>query len=182
MKNEAMIRAITDLDDDLILSAASRSASASARTFSPRLWSRLCAVAACLLFITAFTVLFRLPESVDIQVNGQALRNTAIVLQTEQGVSPVSSRVLQDVVLVPLQIQTADSVILRVDAGYAEMTDGDSSIPLASGSAFAVSGTVSVNWILRQPDIREVYQMEIGDRTLFLTFDADLNCWTISKK
>lgn len=187
MKNEALMRAITGLDEDLILSASARDGPTEKRKKGSaypqkRILSYLGGVAACLLFAVAIGIFAHMPEGLLIEIDGQPLNNTAVVLKTEQDASPIARYSLQDVVSVPLVIHAEKETVIRTDDGQLEVKEGTFSAVTGEDSAIRVSGAVCVNWTLVQPDSRMTYQMEIGSRKLLLAFDTDLNCWTISKE
>lgn len=176
MKHEAMVRAMSALDDDLIAEAHS-----AARPRKRRAFPRVLAAAACLaLIVTAALTLTRRAPETDILIGGTALTGAPVpidqpapmTLDPEESAQPLS-------VSLTFESKSGDEVEVTV-------SDGVLVQPLYSlqeeFTSYPVSGKVQLTWTIEAPDEDAVYTLYLnGAPAAVLRYDAVSGYWTAAR-
>lgn len=176
MKHEAMVRAMSALDDDLIAEAHS-----AARPRKRRAFPRVLAAAACLaLIVTAALTLTRRAPETDILIGGTTLTEAPVPID-----QPAPMTLGPEESAQPLSV----SLTLNGSAGAAltaEVSDGVLDSPLDSAarglSTRTVSGRETLTWTIEAPDEDAVYTLYLnGAPAAVLRYDAANGYWTAAR-
>lgn len=176
MKHEAMVRAMSALDDDLIAEALSAAGPRKVRAFP-----RVLAAAACLaLIVTAALTLTRRAPETDILIGGTVLTGAPVPIDQP---APMA--------LAPVESAQPLSVSLTFDASAdapltAEVSGGVLDSPLDSAarglSSRTVSGGETLTWTIEAPDEDAVYTLCLdGAPAAVLRYDAASGYWTAAR-
>lgn len=176
MKHEAMVRAMSALDDDLIAEAHSAAGPRKVRAFP-----RVLAAAACLaLIVTAALTLTRRAPETDILIGGTVLTQAPVPIDQP---APMA--------LAPVESAQPLSVSLTFDASAdapltAEVSGGVLDSPLDSAarglSSRTVSGGETLTWTIEAPDEDAVYTLCLdGAPAAVLRYDAASGYWTAAR-
>ena len=174
MKHEAMVRAMSALDDDLIAEALR-----AAKPRKVRAFPRVLAAAACLALIVTAALTRRAPET-DILIGGTVLTQAPVPIDQP---APMA--------LAPVESAQPLSVSLTFDASAdapltAEVSGGVLDSPLDSAARGLSSRTVSVGetltWTIESPDEDAVYTLFLdGAPAAVLRYDAASGYWTAAR-
>lgn len=174
MKNEALARAISELDDDLIADAhtAVRKVRFPARRF--------CAMAACMLLFFGTLLYVGFPDGTML-LDGSPLSDTPVVVQDAAPVAHTAEPYMRDgsILTVLLDLDLRDATRITAENGTFELMRG--SRTLYAGSDRIASGPLTLLWSVRAPDPGETYQLTVGETTLTLSFDSATACWVMQK-
>lgn len=176
MKHEAMVRAMSALDDDLIAEALS-----AAKPRKVRAFPRVLAAAACLaLIVTAALTLTRRAPETDILIGGTVLTGAPVPIDqpAPMALAPVES-VQQLSVSLTFESKSGDEVEVTV-------SDGVLIQPLYSlqeeFASYTVSGKVQLSWTIESPDEDAVYTLCLdGAPAAVLHYDAASGYWTAAR-
>lgn len=176
MKHEAMVRAMSALDDDLIAEALSAAGPRKARAFP-----RVLAAAACLaLIVTAALTLTRRAPETDILIGGTVLTGAPVPIDqpAPMALAPVESAQPLSVSLT-FESKSGDEVEVTV-------SDGVLIQPLYSlqeeFASYTVSGKVQLSWTIEAPDEDAVYTLCLdGAPAAVLRYDAASGYWTAAR-
>ena len=166
MKNELMARAISHLDDDLLVRA---------QAFRPRRRAlpRILAAAACLALVltAALTMTRRAPET----IGGSALSSAPIPIE-QPAPFTLDARNTQPL-SVSLTVGSAEDGTLRVSVSDGVLDSPLDSFPRALSSR-SVSGGETLTWVVAAPDSSAVYTLSLDGRaTAVLRYDDAHACW-----
>ena len=176
MKHEAMVRAMSALDDDLIAEALS-----AAKPRKVRAFPRVLAAAACLaLIVTAALTLTRRAPETDILIGGTVLTGAPVPIAQPAPMAraPVESAQPLSVSLT-FESKSGDEVEVTV-------SDGVLIQPLYSlheeFASYTVSGKVQLSWTIESPDEDAVYTLCLdGAPAAVLHYDAASGYWTAAR-
>ena len=180
MKNEVMARALTDIDDDLIVDAHT-----SAR--KPKrlsLYRFGAAAAACL--ILAFGILFytNLPGGGEITVSGTLLADEPVAVGATSpaafSVSPMQRS--DDTLTVSLDLVPDGKAKIRTEDGSFAVVPQGTNASVYTGTDYTAAESVTVKWSIPAPDTSRIYELTVGSEQLLLYFESSLNTWVIAKQ
>lgn len=172
MKNEIFIKAITEIDDELILSAH--------RPAFPRrnAFKYFGAFAAACLILVCGIIFFS-------QNNGapKILFNGAAVSSKPISVTFHDTRQLElSVIALPLEIVSKDDLAITAIGGTIEVYSSKTNEQLCIGQFCEAKGPVIVEWTIEAPDSGQTYQIQInGQQTLVLQYEQTTNEWILFK-
>ena len=174
MKNEIFLRAMGDVDDDLI-------ADAHTVTKKVRLPMRhFAALAACLVLFFGALIYVGLPGT-DIIIDGNVLSDVPVAVQDAAPVVHTADPQMRDgsVLTVPLQVRLRDASRITAVAGTFELLRNDTL--LYTGTDTVAAGQLTLYWSIRIPDPTETYKLTVGGTTLSLYLDPATACWCMQK-
>lgn len=173
MKNEVLVRAITGIDDELIVSA-----------HRPALSKRniikcfgACA-AACLVLVCGIIFLSRSDRGLEILINRVAVSSQPITV-----VSADTRQAVTNVITVPFDIvSNGDMTITAVD-GTIEVYSSKTDERICIGQFCQAKGSVTVKWTIENPDRSQTYTIQINNQEtmLILQYEQTTNEWIITK-
>lgn len=176
MKNEAIARAITEIDDELISSARS---DAPRRRVNGRIYG-VCA-AACLMLICCLTLALR-SGKIKISVYGQDIAKNSVVTVPENGDAASTRRYDREGICIPITVKTNADFTIKVSYGELELVTDDGTLTEKYSRALNVSGSADMIWSVEQPDKEQTYTFEInGEEALRLSYDRTSSSWQIAK-
>ena len=175
MKNEVFFRAMSDIDDDLIV--ASQSAPAISRRAVLR---KIGSIAACFAFVCVVLVFALIGRGVDVTLYGEKLSSHPIPLDLAAPFSEDHPRTVTQSLSIPLEITSGGKVSAAVSDGVVSAV-GDDGEALCSGRSIEVTAPVSLEWTLGTPDISKTYTVLLNKKTFTLAFDGASECWTMRK-
>lgn len=173
MKNEVLARAITGIDDDLIVSAHRPA------FFKRRMIKCFGAfAAACLVLVCGIFFLSHNNRKLEILINGTAVSSQPV------SVIPNDARQITataNVITVPLEIvSNGDLTIAAVD-GTIEVYSSQTNERICVGQFCKTKDSVTVRWIIDDPDHSQTCKMRVNDQELILRYEQTTNKWIITK-
>ncbi len=174
MKNEIFLRAMGEIDDDLI---------ADAHTVTKKMqlpMRHFAALAACLVLFFGTLIYVGLPGT-DIAFDDSALSGAPVVVQGAAPAVHTADPQMRDggVLTVPLQVRLRDASRITAANGTFELLRDDT--PLYTGTDTVAVGQLTLYWSIRNPDPIETYHLTVGDTTLSLYLDPATACWCMQK-
>lgn len=160
MKYEALARAMSELDDELLEDAEH----VEKRGSVP--WKRLCA-AACLALVCAMWM--AVPS---VRMNGGAVTHTP---RSIAGETAVMAMRLHEPVQAALELSLRWETTVRVSAGTLLCGDEE-------GQSLSLRGTQEVVWVVEEAEAGETYEMTFGRTVLQLAYSERHGGWTICRK
>ena len=175
MKNEVMVRAITGIDDELIVSAHRP-------VFSKRKVMKcfgVCA-AACLILVCGIISLSHNNSEPEILINGTAVSSQPVTVM-----SPDTRQIVKttNVITVPFEIiSNGDLTITAID-GTIEVYSSKTYDRICVGQFCKTKGSVTVQWIIDNPDHSRTYEIHVNDQEamLILQYEQTTGKWIIIK-
>ena len=169
MKNELMARAISHLEDDLLVRA---------QAFRPRRRAlpRILAAAACLALVltAALTMTRRAPET-SILIGGTALADVPVPIE-QPAPFTLDARNTQPL-SVSLTVGSVEDGTMRVSVSDGVLDSPLDSFPRALSSR-SVSGGETLTWVVAAPDSSAVYTLSLDGRAAaVLRYDDAHACW-----
>ena len=174
MKNEIFMRAVGEIDDDLIADAHT----VPKHTRFPL--RHFAALAACLVLFFGVLAYVGLPGT-DILFDGSPLSSVPTVVQSAAPAVHTAEPPTRDigVLTVPLQLNLRNSTRVTASDGSFELLRDDALI-YAGTDTFA-NGKLTLCWSVRAPDVTKTYRLTVGDTTLSLYLDPASACWCMQK-
>ena len=179
MKHEAFARAMSQLDDELILQAHQDAAARQGALLWRRI-RRIAAAAACLLLVLGAAWLF-LPARVELTLPqpGQS------VLSSEPGIAVQDMRGAQ-AIAAEFSVTASRTVRLAADDGIFSLTESGEETPFFEGrGSTKARGEFTVRWEIPVPEREKVYTFSVGANgkaTAKLWYDAQNSAWILEKE
>ena len=181
MKNEVLVRAITEIDEELIVSAHR---SASSKRKSIKYLGAL--AAACLLFVCGGIFLFH-KNGVKTDIAGS---KPAIVFG-EPVISAQRSKIAtydllqtpQSVITVPIEIVSEDNVTVTAVDGSISVYSAKTDELISVGQTCEINDGVKAEWVIEAPDTNRTYPIEVNNKkTVYvLRYDETNDKWSITE-
>ncbi|MBQ7999704.1 MAG: hypothetical protein IJ298_00620 [Ruminococcus sp.] len=177
MANEVMAKAITGIDDRLIIDA--HSAKSKKRNFRP-LYS-IGAVAVCLVLI--FTAVFALsPKGTQVYMYSDKITSTPCAVTSPLSLASSSQRSLNMALTLPLELKLSAQTTITCSQGAIDIYHKGTDSLIHSGDSYTAQEDVNLVWIIEEPHTDKVYTLTLtGKDTLILNleFDETQNNWMI---
>lgn len=159
MKNEKLVNAISELDDDLIFEAHDKHIR---HGISAAIWLKTVAAAACLVLLIASSLFFFPTGKTTVSTDGTVLSSTPVYLQAHQ----VKSVLLNDVsstvdFSVTLDFDISSPTDISVLQGYIQVYDIKSDTLLYVGKTYQADDNVSVKWTVQPAGSISAYKMTV---------------------
>ena len=173
MKNEVLARAITGIDDELIVSAHRP---ASSKRKGIRYFGTY--AAACLILICGIVFLLHHNSGPEILINGEAVSSqpvTVMSLDTRQ--APMN------VITVLIEIVSKGDLTITAIDGTIEVYSSKTNKQIGIGQFCKAKGSVTVQWTIEEPDRSQTYEIHVNDQETKLTlqYEPTTNKWIIRK-
>ena len=173
MKNEVLVNAITEIDDELILSAhrAAFPKRNAVKYFSA------CA-AACLILVFGMIFLLQSSSEPKILFDGVAVSSQPIAVT-----SPDARSADQNVIALPLEIVSKGDITITAIDGTIEVYSSKTNEQLCVGQFCEAKGSVTVEWTIEAPDNGQTYKIQFNGQkiTLMLQYEQNSNKWLLMK-
>ena len=179
MKHEAFARAMSQLDDELILQAHQNAAARQGMLLWRRI-GRIAAAAACLLLVLGAAWLF-LPARVELALPQPGQRE----LSSEPGIAVQDMRGAQ-AIAAEFSVAASRTVRLAADDGIFSLTKDGEETPFFEGQGSTKArGEFTVRWEIPVPDREKVYTFSVGANgkaTVKLWYNAQNSAWILEKE
>ena len=177
MKNEVFARAITGIDDELIMSAHE----STGKVKKNRSIFYIC-VAACLVFVCGIALLAQHSDRPEISVYGNTLSDKPVLIDVPAPLSSDARQIVLNIISVPLEIVTDDNININAVDGMIEVYSLKNSKLLYSGQSCGISDSVAVQWIIEDPDFSRIYRLEVDNAdVLLLSYNEDNKNWIMER-
>lgn len=171
MKNEALVRAITGIDDELIVSAHRRG-------YSKRKGIKYFSTyaAACLVIVCGMIFLLHHNSEPEISFGG-----TVVSTQPVSVTSSDTRQTILDVITVPFDIISNGDLRIKAIDGTLAVYSSKTNEQICVGQVCEAKGSVTVEWTIENPDHGQTYQIDINNQEtmLILQYEQATNQWTI---
>ena len=172
MKNETFVNAITEIDDELILSAH--------RAAFPKrnAIKYFGACAACLILVLGIIFFTQSNGGPKILFNGVAVSSQPVDVT-----SPDARSAEQNIIALPLEIISKGDLTITAIDGMIEVYSSKTNEQLCSGQFCEAKGSVTVEWTIEAPDNGQIYKIQINGQktTLVLQYEQTSNKWLLMK-
>ena len=177
MKHEMMLRAIGEIDDDLVAQAHKRRAKARKRRALPRMLA-----AACLaLILTAAFTASRSAERDTLYIGGTALTGAPVPIDSPAPLALDGRSMDTPPLCVALSIESRSGDALTVSVSEGVLDSPADSPPRALSSRSAASGE-ALTWTVEAPDENTRYTLSLdGKAAAVLRYDGAKGCWVAER-
>ena len=179
MKNEVIARAITEIDDELIVSAHRTAYSKSKKVM---LFSAL--AAACLLLICGS--FFFLNHSTD--EKPKIVFGEAVISAHQSKIATYDLwQTSQTVITVPIEINFESEFDIAVDGGIISVYSAETDEQIYVGQSCETKGAVKVEWTIDDPDTNRNYLIKISfdkvnkNTVYMLRYNETNDKWSITE-
>ena len=179
MKNELLAKAITEIDDALIVAAR-----ADVRPAKRKLPLRhaMYAAAACFLLLCGIAFLLLRSSTPKIVVYGQTLENAPIPIAAHASATSDLRLYEEGELAILLELKSRKAVSIQADDGSIEVYSATQQL-LSAGKECTKQGPLTVCWRIPSPNAEKVYTLRLdpGGTVLSLSYDAQQDQWILSK-
>lgn len=178
MKNEVFARAITEIDNELIISAHKNRVPRNKRKKWPL------AAAACFLLICGIALYLRSNRRIEVSVYGNTISDRPVTIDIPTPLSSDNRSVIPDVLTVPMEIKPEHKINIKVDNGMLEVYSLETNKLLCEGQICKTSDSVTVFWTIEAPNPKQVYKLWINSDTVvfLLSYNEETNNWILNKQ
>ena len=173
MKNEIFIKAITEIDDELILSAHRP---AFPKRNAIKYFSAF--TAACMSLVFGIVFLSHSNGEPKILFNGVAVSSQPVTVTSHD-----TRQAEQNVIVLPIEIVSKDELTVTAVDGTIEVYSSKTNEQLCVGNFCEVKGRVTVDWTIEDPDYGKTYKIQLNDQktALILQYEQTTNEWILFK-
>lgn len=178
MKNEIMMRAIGEIDEDLVAGAYAAGTKKRRRALRPMLAS-----AACALLLVGALLAYR-AGSPGMAVGGTPLGSDPVAIDTPAMMSlyDPAPRALA-AITVPLELTGGrKQVTLTAESGMLTVFDAETGETVFDGASGSFDCPLRLEWTVAHPTPGETYRLTVGRTALSLAFDEELGIWCVAKE
>lgn len=178
MKNETLARAITEIDDELIIDAHSHMSTN--KTFR----RYLCACAAvCLIFVCAIAIPLHRKSGPVVLMNGQIVSSQPVTVDLPAPRSSGTQQMVPAFITVPFEIVAEDRLSITAIDGTIEVYSSKTNEQICVGQFCETRGSVTVYWTIESPEYSQTYQVQVNhdEVVLLLKYEETINHWIITK-
>lgn len=172
MKNEILARAITGIDDELIIAAHSDSVS-DRKNKKPVFFF---AVAACFLLVCTISLIGQLNSGIKITVNGNSITKEPVLIDVPM---PYSRLLSEDTFSFSLELEPRKETSVSISDGTIKVYSSETDELLYCGESYKTNEAVTLLWEVAVPAPATAYKMRLNKTVLILSFDENTNQWTI---
>lgn len=173
MKHEAMARALSQLDDDLITEAEDYAPPSRRRRYFPR----VAALAACFALVLAAALNLSHPKA-DIYLGETLLGSGGVIIEAPMPLALDARSVPTQALSIPLRLAFGDESAHTVSVSDGALDSPIDSFPRALSERTAKRGSALFTWQLDEPDCTAVYTLSLdGEAAMTLRYDETDSCW-----
>ena len=179
MKNEVLVRAITEIDEELIVSAHR---SESSKRKSIKYFSAL--AAACLLLICGVVFLFHKNNSRPEIVFGEPAAAVPIgVISYDLRDTSQSGVTSQSNIKVPFEIVSKRDMTVTAVDGEISVYSAETNKLIYVGQLYKANEPVTVEWTIEDPDTEKTYRITVNnkEKVYMLRYDETEEKWSITE-
>lgn len=180
MKNEVMAKAITGIDDDLIVSAHTNTVSRPKK----KKWLYICAAEACLIALFFAILSTQHKGEMKIRINGNTVSDEPVFIDVPAPLTDDMRQTTFQAITVPIElIINGNSSIHTVD-GTIEVSSAETEEILCIGQYYMTNESVNIQWIIENAEINKSYQLRLKNDTvvLVLSYDKNTGNWKLMKQ
>lgn len=178
MKNEIMMRAIGEIDEDLVAGAYAAGTKKRRRALRPMLAS-----AACVVLLVGALLAYRAGRP-GMAVGGTPLGSDPVAIDTPAMMSlyDPAPRTLA-AITVPLELTGGrKQVALTAESGTLTVFDAETGETVFDGASGSFDCPLRLEWTVAHPTPGETYRLTVGRTALSLAFDEELGIWCVAKE
>ena len=177
MRNEALAKAITGIDDELI-------AAANTTKFKNRKWRGILSVAACFVLVVCTVLFVQQKNGIEVFLYGNTISQNPVAIDSPDMASSQVRYSSQKIITIPLEIKLDKKSSLEAGEGTIEVYCAKTNELLSSGNACEAEGSVIVEWKVENLKTDETYFLKIDSDAvvLMLSYDTDIENWTLKKQ
>lgn len=175
MKNEVFFRAMSEIDDDLIVMAQS------APVISRRtVLRRLGGIAACFVLVCTALVFLLSGRGADIRLYGEKLSSHPTAVDVPTPFPEDNARAITNTLILPFEVTSHGDITASVSDGAISAISDDGET-VCSGRSIETTSPVSLEWTLNTPDTGKTYTFSVNGVDFTLAFDSVSESWNIKK-
>lgn len=177
MKNEIIMRAIGEIDEDLVAGASAAGTKKRRRALRPMLAS-----AACVVLLVGALLAYR-AGSPGMAVGGTPLGSDPVAIDTPAMMSLDPSPRTAAAITVPLELTgSRKEVALTAESGTLTIFDAETGETVFDGESGSFDCPLRLEWTVAHPTPGETYRLTVGRTALSLAFDEELGVWCVAKE
>lgn len=178
MKNEVFARAITEIDDELILSAHKNIVSRKKR----KTW--FFAAAACFFLICAAALYLRGSRGIEVFVYGNTISDEPVTIDLPASLSSEQRMTVSDALTIPIEIKSKHKMELKAEQGELEVYSLETNELLDEGQICKTLNSVTVFWTIDILNPKQIYKLRINNHAavLQLSYSEDIDNWILNKQ
>lgn len=177
MKNEIMMRAIGEIDEDLVAGASAAGTKKRRRALRPMLAS-----AACIVLLVGALLTYRAGSS-GMTIGGTPLGGDPVAIDTPAMMSLDPSPRTAAAITVPLELTgSRKQVALTAESGTLTIFDAETGETVFDGESGSFDCPLRLEWTVAHPTPGETYRLTVGRTALSLAFDEELGVWCVAKE
>lgn len=177
MKNEIIMRAIGEIDEDLVAGASAAGTKKRSRALRPMLAS-----AACVVLLVGALLTYRAGSS-GMAVGGTPLSGDPVAIDTPAMMSLDPSPRTAAAITVPLELTgSRKQVALTAESGTLTIFDAETGETVFDGASGSFDCPLRLEWTVAHPTPGETYRLTVGRTALSLAFDEELGVWCVAKE
>ena len=173
-----MMRAIGEIDEDLVAGAYAAGTKKRRRALRPMLAS-----AACVVLLVGALLAYR-AGSPGMAVGGTPLGSDPVAIDTPAMMSlyDPAPRTLA-AITVPLELTGGrKQVALTAESGTLTVFDAETGETVFDGASGSFDCPLRLEWTVAHPAPGETYRLTVGRTALSLAFDEELGIWCVAKE
>ena len=180
MKNEVMAKALTGIDDELIVSAHTNTVSRHIK----KKWIYICAAEACLIALFFAILSTQHKGEMKILIYGNAVSDEPVFIDVPAKLSSDMRQTNSQAILVPVEMHINGNSSIHASDGTIEVSSPKTDEVLCIGQYYMAAGSVNVRWVIEDAEISESYQLRLkNDNTvLVLSYDKNSENWILTKQ
>ncbi|MCI8669708.1 MAG: hypothetical protein HFI34_09340 [Lachnospiraceae bacterium] len=180
MKNEVMAKAITGIDDELIVSAHTNTVSGGKK----RKWIYICAAEACLIALFFAILSTRHKGEMKILINGTAVSDEPVFIDVPAPLTSDMRQTTSQAITVPIELIINGNSDIQATDGTIEVSSAESEDMLCVGRYYMAEESVNVRWTIEDAEFNQSYQLRLknGVMVLVLSYDKNTGNWKIMKQ
>lgn len=177
MKNEIIMRAIGEIDEDLVAGASAAGTKKRRRALRPMLAS-----AACVVLLVGALLTYR-AGSPGMAVGGTPLGSDPVAIDTPAMMSLDPAPRTLAAITVPLELTgSRKQVALTAESGTLTIFDAETGKTVFDGASGSFDCPLRLEWTVAHPTPGETYRLTVGRTALSLAFDEELGVWCVAKE
>lgn len=178
MKNEVFVKAITEIDNELIISAHKNRIPRNKRKKWPL------AVAACFLFICGMALYLRSNSRIEVSVYGNTISDQSVTIDIPMPLSSDKRSIVSNVITVPMEIKSKYKINIKVEDGMMEVYSLETNKFLYEGQICEISDSATIFWTIEAPNPKQIYELRINNNAVvfLLSYNEDTNNWILNKQ
>lgn len=180
MKNEVMAKAITGIDDELIVSAHTNTVSGRKK----KKWIYICAAEACLIVLFFAMLSTQHKGEIKIRINGTFVSDEPVFIDVPVPLTSDMRQTASQAITVPIDLVINGNSDIHATDGTIEVSSVKTNETLCIGRYYKAEESVNVRWTIEDAEINKSYRLWLknGTMVLVLSYDKNTGNWIITKQ